>query len=58
MSNNSDNDDREGAVSNYKIPMDEEVSKGRMNLIKNKLDALIYFYPEGIIIILKKRKET
>ena len=34
----------------YRIPIDEEVSKGRMHLIKHELDALIYFYPGGIYI--------
>lgn len=35
------------SVKRYRIPMNEEVSKGRMHLIPDKLDALIYFYPEG-----------
>ena len=39
--------DKEGTTSRYIIPMDEEVSKGRMHIIKDKLDALIYFHPEG-----------
>lgn len=34
----------------YRIPMDEEVSKGRINVIKDQLDALIYFYPEGFFL--------
>lgn len=35
----------------YRIPMNEEVSKGRMHLIKDELDALIYFYPEGLYML-------
>ena len=40
----------------YRIPMDEEVSKGRINVIKDQLDALIYFYPEGFFFFKNNTK--
>lgn len=33
----------------YCIPMDEELAKGRIPIIKDELDALIYFYPQGSV---------
>ena len=42
----------DSCCSRYKIAMDEEVSKGRMHLIKNQLDALVYFYPKGLYIFI------
>lgn len=40
-------------VKKYRIPFDDDTSKGRMHLIKDKLDALIYFYPDGMYNIFE-----
>lgn len=45
-------DSETSCCSRYKIAMDEEVSKGRMNLVENQLDALIYFYPDGMNVCI------